>query len=475
MGSLNHLLIDIAIIVMFMVFRTPRGARRGNLITALAFAAALALVFVRNDIGHPVLIALAIAAGGVLGWYVSVKVTMTRTPALIALQNGAGGGASLLVSSVELTARAAEMGALNTAFAYSGVLIGAVALSGSVLAALKLENRIDPRPRTYTGHNWILLALLAVFATGVVIAGPLEGAERASVILLIGATALVFGVVFSMRIGGADMPVLISFLNTLSGLAAACVGVALGNQMLIAAGAMVGSSGLILTWVMCTAMNRNLVGVLTGNPLTTQAKRRMRVGADAPAVDAAPTPEQPVPDDPGDSGAAEVPPAERAVTALTNAESVIIVPGYGMALAHAQFDVARLASVLEQAGKKVRFAVHPVAGRMPGHMHVLLAEADVDYDKLFEMDSINDDFGSTDVALVVGASDVVNPAAIAAEDTPISGMPILRVHEARAVIVCNLDDRPGYSGVPNPLYGDSKTIALFGDAKDSVGGLITAL
>lgn len=476
MGNVGYLIVDLAIIVVFMVgigmFRTPRGARGGNALTVLAFAAALALVFMRNDIRDLAVVAAAFVVGGALGYYVSVKVTMTRTPALIALQNGAGGGASLLVSTVELTMRAAGMGPANTAFAYFGIFIGAVALSGSVLAALKLENRIDPRPKTYPGHNWILLALIACFTLGAVLAGPLAGVARVSVIGLLGLVSLVFGVAFSARIGGADMPVLISFLNTLSGLAAACVGVALGNQMLIAAGAMVGSSGLILTWVMCTAMNRNLIGVLTGNPLTKQAKRRIREGGGVePTAHAAGVDVRPAPLDVAGPDAAGTP-LERAVSALDGAESVIIVPGYGMALAHAQFNVAKLAGVLEDAGKTVRFAVHPVAGRMPGHMHVLLAEADVDYDKLFEMDSINDDFASTDVVLVVGACDVVNPAAIVAEDTPISGMPILRAHEAGTVIVCNLDDKPGYSGVPNPLYEDARTILLLGDAKATIDGLL---
>ena len=461
MESWQDLLIDLVVIAIFIAgiaqFRTPAGARRGNITTALAFAAAVGLLVYRNTIGQPWLVAAAFAVGGVAGWFISARITMTRIPALIALQNGAGGGASLLVSSVELARMGADPGLLAAIFGVAGAVVGGVALSGSVVAAAKLENRMNPRPRTLPGHTLIQLLLLATIAGMGVMLFTLGGVERLAAVIVLAAATLILGVVFAMRVGGADMPVMISLLNAFSGLAAAFVGVAIGNQMLVAAGAMVGSSGTILTLVMARAMNRSIGAILVGRQLAEGAPAQA-----APAPTAAPA----APPRPAGS------PLTRARAALAGATSVIIVPGYGMALAQAQGEVAALASKLEAAGKMVRFAVHPVAGRMPGHMHVLLAEADVEYDKLYEMDAINDDFASTDVVIVVGACDVVNPAAISAEDTPISGMPILNAHEAGAVIVCNLDERPGYSGVPNPLYDDSKAILLFGDAKETVASLV---
>ena len=461
MESWQDLLIDLVVIAIFIAgiaqFRTPAGARRGNITTALAFAAAVGLLVYRNTIGQPWLVAAAFAVGGVAGWFISARITMTRIPALIALQNGAGGGASLLVSSVELARMGADPGLLAAIFGVAGAVVGGVALSGSVVAAAKLENRMNPRPRTLPGHTLIQLLLLATIAGMAVMLFTLGGVERLAAVIVLAAATLILGVVFAMRVGGADMPVMISLLNAFSGLAAAFVGVAIGNQMLVAAGAMVGSSGTILTLVMARAMNRSIGAILVGRQLAEGAPAQA-----APAPTAAPA----APPRPAGS------PLTRARAALAGATSVIIVPGYGMALAQAQGEVAALASKLEAAGKMVRFAVHPVAGRMPGHMHVLLAEADVEYDKLYEMDAINDDFASTDVVIVVGACDVVNPAAISAEDTPISGMPILNAHEAGAVIVCNLDERPGYSGVPNPLYDDPKAILLFGDAKETVASLV---
>jgi len=465
MDSWRDLLIDLVVIAFFITgiaqFRAPTGARRGNITTALAFAAALALLVYRNTIGQPLAVAAAFVVGGALGWIVSAKVTMTRIPALIALQNGAGGGASLLVSSIELARMDADPRALPAVFGVAGVLVGGVALSGSLVAAAKLENRLSPRPRTLPQHNLILgMLLVTVLALGAWLPAA-EGAAHSLAVLVLAAAALVLGVVFSIRVGGADMPVMISLLNAFSGLAAAFVGVTIGNQMLVAAGAMVGSSGTILTLVMARAMNRSIGAILVGRQIA-EAVPASTGAPEAPHEDV--TAEEPP--------TAQYSPLERARAALANATSVIFVPGYGMAMAQAQGEVAALAGKLDAACKLVRFAVHPVAGRMPGHMHVLLAEADVYYDKLYEMDAINGDFATTDVVVIVGACDVVNPAAITVPDTPISGMPILNAHEAAAVIVCNLDDKPGYSGVPNPLYDDPKAILLFGDAKETVRSLM---
>ncbi|MBF4509911.1 MAG: NAD(P)(+) transhydrogenase (Re/Si-specific) subunit beta [Aeromicrobium sp.] len=465
MTSWQELLIDLAVIAIFVggiaQFRTPIGARRGNLTAALAFAIALALLVYRNTIGDTAVVVVAFLLGGGVGYVVSARVDMTRIPALVAFQNGAGGGAACLVSFVELTREGAELAAVNQVFGYVGLVVGGATLAGSIVAGGKLAGWFRQRPTALPAHNLLLFVLLAGGAALAVLAGPAGESAATLPVAGVAAASLALGALFAVRVGGADMPVLISFLNTFSGLAAAFVGVALGNQMLIAAGAMVGSSGFILTMVMARAMNRRVGSILVGSQLAEGAPvapAESEPAADPSPAQAAENAPAPVFDDP----------AVRARRALAGATSVIIVPGYGMAVAQAQGEVATLASKLEAGGKLVRFAVHPVAGRMPGHMHVLLAEAEVEYDKLFEMDDINDDFATTDVAIIVGACDVVNPAAITVEGTPISGMPILRAHEAGAVIVCNLDEKPGYSGVPNPLYDDPDTILMLGDAKETV-------
>lgn len=463
MTATTELLIDLVVIAVFIggiaQFRTPRGARRGNLTAALAFAAALALVAYRNTIGHTGIVVGAFLLGGGVGYIVSARIDMTRIPALVALQNGAGGGAACLVSFVELTREGAGLSAAGTVFGYIGLVVGGATLAGSVVAGGKLAGWFRQQPTALPAHNALLIGLTVGGAALLALSGTSQPAAATALTAGGAIAALALGAVFAVRVGGADMPVLISFLNTCSGLAAAFVGVAVGNQMLIAAGAMVGSSGLILTMVMARAMNRPLSGILAGSGLIAVPSETAEAAEPGPVAGSAPP--EPTED-----------PMVRARRALAGATSVIIVPGYGMALAQAQGEVAALAEKLEAAGKLVRFAVHPVAGRMPGHMHVLLAEAEVEYDKLFEMDAINDDFASTDVVIVVGACDVVNPAAITVEGTPISGMPILRAHEARTVIVCNLDEKPGYSGVPNPLYDAPDTILLFGDAKETVAALL---
>lgn len=470
MEGLRGLLVDLAVIAIFIggiaQFRTPAGARKGNLTAALAFAIALALLFYRNTIGHMWIVVTAFIVGGGLGYIVSARIGMTRIPALVAFQNGAGGGAACLVSFVELTRGGTDFLAAREVFGYVGLVVGGATLAGSIVAGGKLAGWLRQRPVTLPGHNVALFAFLAAVTTLAILSGGVRDGVGAALTAGIAVAALFLGALFAVRIGGADMPVLISFLNTCSGLAAAFVGVAVGNQMLIAAGAMVGSSGLILTLVMARAMNRRVGSILIGSRLLDASASELDTEVEAPFLADAAVSEASRPS--SSPVASADPPVLRARRALARAASVVIVPGYGMAVAQAQRDVAALAAELEKAGKLVRFAVHPVAGRMPGHMHVLLAEAEVDYDKLFEMEAINDDFASTDVALVVGACDVVNPAAMNVENTPISGMPILRVYEAATVIVCNLDDKPGYSGVPNPLYDDPRTIMLLGDAKDTV-------
>jgi len=464
MSSWVTLLVDLSIIALLVAgiaqFRTPRGARSGNATAAVALLLAILLVLYRNAILSPGLLAAALVAGGAVGALVAMRVTMIQIPAMVAFQHGMGGVAASAIAFVELTRAHTPLTVVGEVSGFLGLAIGAATFSGSMLASAKLAAKMKQTPTVLPGHNGLLLVLLAAIAALCVYAAAASGLPLQLALAGVLAASVALGYVFAVRIGGADMPVLISFLNATAGLAAAFCGIVIQNRLLIACGATVAASGSILTAVMCKAMNRHFTKVLSGGK-----------AAVAPAAAPAPKPAQ-----------AEKPIArtredamEEAKALLRDSRSVIIIPGYGMALAGAQFEVAALARRLEQMGKSVSFAVHPVAGRMPGHMNVLLAEADVDYDKLREMDEVNPAFRETDVALIVGASDVVNPAAIEKPDTPISGMPILNAHQAKRALVCNLDERPGYSGVPNSLYDLSSTLLLLGDAKATVTGLLQGL
>ncbi len=468
-----ELLIDLAIILVFLggfrLFRTPRGARTGNLLAAFALLLAVAVVLWRHRILQPELVLIALLAGSLVGWMVAMRVNMIQIPAMVAFQHGAGGVAAFLVSFVELT-RGAEPGMAKIS-GLLGLIIGAVTFSGSLIAAGKLASLIKQPPVNLPKHSWLIIGLVVLLALGGVAAGGVEGQTLVYYLLVLIVLSVALGLVFSIRIGGADMPVLISFLNATAGLAAAFCGVIIQNRLLIACGATVAASGSILTHVMCKAMNRNLLKVFIGFQSKVAAKPEALIKDPEPQLNGASSDKgEPAPASPASGD-----PLTAAVEASHNAKSIIIIPGYGMALAQAQFLVVELATLMEKMGKRVRFAIHPVAGRMPGHMNVLLAEAELDYDKLCEMDDINPEFKDTDLAIVVGASDVVNPAAITIADTPISGMPILLAHEAKHVLVCNLDARPGYSGIENPLYQQHKAILLFGDAKTSIQNLIKGL
>ena len=487
MTNWTELAVDLGVIALLVAgisrFRTPSGARFGNHAAALALAAAIGLVLYRNGVTSPWVVALSALAGAVVGVLVAFRVDMTGIPAVVALQHGMGGVAAVLVSAVELARDGgAELPAAGKVSGLFGLVIGAATFSASLLAAAKLGNRMKQAPTRLGGHNAYLVALLLVVA--VLSVQYWLGASAVGLIVAIIACATVFGILFAIRIGGADMPVLISFLNATAGLAAAFCGVTIANRLLIVAGATVASSGSILTIMMCRAMNRSLANVFVGGQRSITRTPAAEAPApasvkDVPAAVAAPAADPSVETAPADvatkvdaaPAVSEAPLEDRldAVAKLArDAQKVIVVPGYGMALAHAQFEVVRLTKQLEEMGKDVRFAIHPVAGRMPGHMNVLLAEADVDYEKLCEMDDANREFPTTDLVLVVGACDVVNPAAIDVEGTPLSGMPILMAHEARAIAVCNLDDKPGYSGVPNPMYRSERTWMLLGDALQTI-------
>jgi H+-translocating NAD(P) transhydrogenase subunit beta len=478
---MSQFLVDLCIILILLggisQFRTPRGARFGNLAAALAILCALVVVLSRHHLTGVWLIVVFAAVGAVLGSLVAARVNMIGIPAMVAFQHGAGGVAAFLVSAVELTRMAGRPAPpVGVASALLGLIIGAATFSGSMVASGKLANRLRQTPIILPRHSGVLLAMSGVVVVSGVLAGLTDDRAVLPVLIVLAVASVALGIVFSIRIGGADMPVLISFLNATAGLAAALCGVAIGNRLLIACGATVAASGSILTHVMCRAMNRGLATVFAGirpsaaepaissSPPAPASVSSSAVPAAAPEIEAASA--SPVVADDGFA---------RAAALLKEARSVIIIPGYGMALADAQGEVVKLAEKLVEMGAGVYFAIHPVAGRMPGHMHVLLAEAEVDYGLIREMKDINPQFPQTDVALIVGACDVVNPAAIEAAATPISGMPILRAHEARHVVVCNLDARPGYSGVENPLYTNPKTITLFGDAKATVTRLLEQL
>ena len=463
--------IDAAIILILILgiaqFRTAPGARAGNLTAALALLCALAVVLHRNAILEPGTVVLAFLVGGLAGAILAQRVSMLQIPATVAFQHGAGGIAAFVVSLLELTRESGDLTAVARVSGILGIVIGAATFSGSMVASGRLSGVMRQAPTVLPGHQGIVAGLALLVAGLASLAWAATGQELLYCLLALVAFSILLGIAFAIRIGGADMPVLISFLNATAGLAAAFCGIAIHNRLLIACGATVAASGSILTHAMCRAMNRSLFEVFVPSPRAAQATA-VPAEKPQPAGASPPLPSEPQ-ESPGQS------PLLRAVDAAKGARKVIVIPGYGMALAHAQFEVVKLVEWLRQAGKDVKFAIHPIAGRMPGHMHVLLAEAEADPDLLFDMADIDAEFPDTDLALVVGACDVVNPAAIHVEGTPISGMPILSAHLAKQVLVCNLDGRPGYSGVENSLYTDPKTILLFGDAKASLRQLLEAL
>lgn len=450
--------VELAIIALLLGgigrFRKPTGARIGNHAAGFSLLAAMAVVLSVNGTKDPVIIGIAITLGLIVSIVAAYRIDMKNMPSMIAVQNGMGGLASCLISFVELHGASGNGGGIGRFAGFIGVSLGAATLSGSVVAALKLSNRLKRAGLARFNNVGLVGSLLLL--VGIAVYGWTSGAG--SVAYVAGGmivTALCLGYLFAVRIGGADMPVLISFLNSASGLAAAFCGVVVNSRLLVVCGATVASSGFILTHVMCRAMNRGLKNIFFGTAGAVSSATAVASEPEAVEMQKLNT----------DSGLSLEERVDQVARAAVDAETVIIVPGYGMALAQAQFALVELAGRLEKLGKKVLFAIHPVAGRMPGHMNVLLAEADVDYEKLCEMDVVNAEFSRADLVLVVGACDVVNPAAIHKEGTPLSGMPILMAHEAEKIAICNLDSRPGYSGVENPLYSDPKTTLLFGDAK----------
>jgi NAD(P) transhydrogenase subunit beta len=444
----------------------PETSRRGNLFGMVGMAlAVLATVFgPRVGAGGIAWIVIALVIGGGIGLYAARVVKMTQMPELVALMHSLVGLAACLVgfasyvdTSIQL--QGAEK-AIHEVEIYVGILIGAVTFSGSLIAFGKLNGRIGGKPLLLPARHWLnLVALLVVIWFGRQFLAAHDVSAGMLPLVVMTVIALLFGVHMVMAIGGADMPVVVSMLNSYSGWAAAATGFMLSNDLLIVTGALVGSSGAILSYIMCQAMNRNFISVIAGG-----------FGSGAPAKkggDAAATAEP----------QGEVTPISAAETAelLRDAKSVVIVPGYGMAVAQAQHTVNEITRTLRDKGVNVRFAIHPVAGRMPGHMNVLLAEAKVPYDIVMEMDEINDDFPDTDVAMVIGANDIVNPAAQDDPASPIAGMPVLEVWKAKTSIVMKRSMASGYAGVDNPLFYKENNRMLFGDAKKMLDEVLGAL
>ena len=447
------LLASVTFILALKFLASPQTARRGNQLGAAGMALVVLWTFFTTDgmLANWWIVIVGALIGSVAGVLGARRVPMTAMPQMVAIFNGAGGGAAAVVAAAEFLRDATPGETLPLAFIVAtllGAIIGSVSLTGSVVAFGKLQGFIAPRPVKYPGSQIVTAALaLALIALGVYVA-----AIEASVplFLVFCALALVLGVQLVMPIGGADMPVVISLLNSYTGIAVAATGFVLGNYALLIAGTLVGASGAILTQLMCKAMNRSLFNVLFAG---------FGTGGGAAAAGAE-----------GEESLRETS-ADDAAVLMAYGKKVVIVPGYGMAVAQAQGPVRELMDLLIAKGVDVQFAIHPVAGRMPGHMNVLLAEANVPYDRLKEMDEINDDFAETDVALIIGANDVVNPLA-REEGSPISGMPILNVDQAGHVIVLKRGRGTGFAGIPNPLFSNEKTQMLFGDAKPSVEALV---
>ncbi|HEY7846646.1 MAG TPA: NAD(P)(+) transhydrogenase (Re/Si-specific) subunit beta [Candidatus Limnocylindria bacterium] len=449
---------SVTFILALKFLASPATARRGNQLGAAGMALIILWTFftVEGMLANWWILAVGGLVGTVVGVLGARRVPMTAMPQMVAIFNGAGGGAAAVVAIAEFLRDTGEHPGelLSLPFMIAtllGAVIGSVSLTGSIIAFGKLQGIVAARPVKYPGSQVVTAVLfLALVALGVYLAAV---ENSVPLFLLFCGLALVLGVQLVMPIGGADMPVVVSLLNSYTGIAVAATGFVLGNYALLIAGTLVGASGAILTQLMCRAMNRSLFNVLFAG---------FGTGGEAVAAGAE-----------GEEQLREIS-AEDAAVLMAYGSKVVIVPGYGMAVAQAQGPVRELMDLLLARGVDVQFAIHPVAGRMPGHMNVLLAEANVPYDRLKEMDEINDDFDETDVALVIGANDVVNPLA-REEGSPISGMPILNVDQAQNIVVLKRGRGTGFAGIPNPLFSNPKTTMLFGDAKPSVENLVAGV
>tara|TARA_B110000902_G_scaffold213189_2_gene244572 strand:+ start:934 stop:2337 length:1404 start_codon:yes stop_codon:yes gene_type:complete len=431
----------------------PSSARKGNLLSAIAMLIAIVVTMFDNNIVSFQMIAIAMLAGSIIGILAARMIAMTAMPEMVSLLNGIGGLASLFVAWATVEANS-EFAAFTMIVTFLALLIGGVTFSGSLIAWAKLSERISGRSITFAGQSAFnsLLVLAIIFTAYLFVAQPTMLADITidfnMVLYTAMGFALLFGIMLVLPIGGADMPVVISLLNSYSGLAACAAGFALHNNILIVAGSLVGASGIILTKIMCKAMNRSLSNVLFSGFMSVTKTDMVIEGEVKPLS------------------------AEDAYYVLEAAQSVVVIPGYGMAVAQAQHAMKELQQLLEENGAEVAYAIHPVAGRMPGHMNVLLAEADVSYEQLFEMDEINKRIQNFDVAIVIGANDVVNPAAREMKGSPIYGMPVINADLAKNVFVLKRGMASGFAGIDNPLFFKPNCRMIFGDAKETLNGII---
>jgi NAD(P) transhydrogenase subunit beta len=452
---LAELLAAVLFILALKGLSSPKSARRGNLLGAAGAAIATAVVFFYGQeyyggpVKHLPQILIAIAIGSIIGWVAARRVQMTQMPQMVALFNGVGGGAAAVISVIEFLSVESESIPILTATIFT-VVVGSVSFTGSLLTYAKLQELMTSRPVVIPLGRFITIGVaVATIATAVLL---IVNPSNTLLWLLLG-LSLVLGILLVLPVGGADVPIVISLLNAFTGLSVAASGYVLGNVLLIVAGTLVGASGTLLTRMMAKAMGRPLTNTLFG-AFTAKASTSAASAEDRPVKSASP---------------------EDVAIMLGYARKVIIVPGYGLAVAQAQNTIRELVELLVAKGIEVDYAIHPVAGRMPGHMNVLLAEANVPYEQLKEMDEINPEFPSTDVALVVGANDVVNPAARDDKTAPIYGMPILNVDQAQQVVFLKRSMRPGFAGIENEVLFDPKTSLLFGDAKDSLTKVVNSL
>lgn len=449
-----YLIASVTFVLGLKMLSHPDSARKGNLVAAAGMTIAIAATIILHQGEIPtiiyILVFLAIAIGTVAGWVTAKRVQMTKMPELVSLFNGMGGACAALIGLLEFHHNLGNPGIIGIIIA--GMIIGSVSFSGSMIAWAKLNGTMKKAVRlpNYNTINNLILVGLVVF--GIYI--PMSGTESSALLYLLFALALFYGVMFVIPIGGADMPVVISLLNSFTGLAAAFGGFLYNNQVMLTGGILVGSAGTLLTLVMCKAMNRPLSNVIFGafGESAAAASGGRDVGGSIKDISVSDT-----------------------AVLMNYSKKVTIVPGYGLAVAQAQHVIHELETLLEDRGVEVKYAIHPVAGRMPGHMNVLLAESNVSYDKLVEMEDINPEFPNTDVVLVVGANDVVNPAAKTDPASPIYGMPILEVENAQHIIVNKRSMNAGYAGIENELFYNTKTSMLFGDAKDVLTKLVSEL
>jgi NAD(P) transhydrogenase subunit beta len=461
--NLAYLISAVLFILGVKGLTSPKTAVRGNQLSATGMLIAVVAALIDSNVITYEYIILGVLIGGAIGALIAKKVAMTNMPEMVASLNGIGGSASLLVAAANYleSQKLAEMGKFVVTYDWSvaiilSILIGAVTLTGSFIAVGKLKGKIGDSNKVSL-YKWIVKLCFLTLIAGAAYFATISQLNSDLLILGLIVICLILGVCLVMPIGGADMPVVVSLLNSYSGLAGAAVGFVLGNNGLIIVGSLVGASGIILTNIMCKAMNRSLTNVLFGGSMSTKS------GVTKSENDAF------------YEGKVKFSNAEELAMILESAQKVVFIPGYGLAVAQAQHATRELASILEANGTQVKYAIHPVAGRMPGHMNVLLAEAEVPYDQLVDMDTINPEFSQTDVAIVLGANDVVNPGAAEDPDSPIYGMPILNVHFAKTVVVVKRGLSPGFAGIPNALFTRENALMVTGDAKKVLQDTIAAL